>query len=115
RFLYLFLAIESLAIFGWLIIINYSQIFHEIHVVLFLLMLGLGLLFNTLYFNNNIKNTEINAAIISKYSGISMIILFASFLFITVGEHKYGLTVLLYILILFIAFSCMIIKKYPPK
>lgn len=115
RFIILFLSIESLVGLGIGVVLYSSQILSYIHVFLTFLLLGLGLLFNTLYFNNVVKNTEINASIIGQYSGISMIILFASFLFVTVGEHKYILTVLLYILILFITFSCMMIKKYPPK
>lgn len=115
RFIILFLSIESLTGLGIYVVFYSFQILSCIHVLLTFLLLGLGLVSNTLYFNNVVKNEEINASTIAQYMGISMIVVFASFLFVTIGEHKCGLTVLLYILILFIVFSCMMIKKHPPK
>ena len=79
KILYLIMSIESFLIVGLLAIFYDSQ---SIYVLLTFFTLGLGLLFNTLYFNNITKNAEVNAFLIAKYSCISMMILFDSFLFI---------------------------------
>ena len=106
KILYLILSIESFLIVGLLIIYDSKSI----HVLLTFLTLGLGLLFNTLYFNNITKNAEVNAFLIAKYSCISMMILFDSFLFIAIGEHNYTSAIFIYIVTLFLSLCYILLN-----
>lgn len=83
----------------------------SIHVLLTFLTLGLGLLFNTLYFNIITKNAEVNAFLIAKYSCISMMILFDSFLFIAIGEHNYTSAIFIYIVTLFLSLCYILLNR----
>lgn len=107
KILYLILSIESFLIVGLLIIYDSKSI----HVLLTFLTLGLGLLFNTLYFNNITKNAEVNAFLIAKYSCISMMILFDSFLFIVIGEHNYTSVIFIYIVTLFLSLCYILLNR----
>lgn len=106
KILYLILSIESFLIVGLLIIYDSKSI----HVLLTFLTLGLGLLFNTLYFNIITKNAEVNAFLIAKYSCISMMILFDSFLFIVIGEHNYTSAIFIYIVTLFLSLCYILLN-----
>lgn len=107
KILYLILSIESFLIVGLLIIYDSKSI----HVILTFLTLGLGLLFNTLYFNIITKNAEVNAFLIAKYSCISMMILFDSFLFIVIGEHNYTSVIFIYIVTLFLSLCYILLNR----
>lgn len=107
KILYLILSIESFLIVGLLIIYDSKSI----HVLLTFLTLGLGLLFNTLYFNIITKNAEVNAFLIAKYSCISMMILFDSFLFIVIGEHNYTSVIFIYIVTLFLSLCYILLNR----
>ena len=107
KILYLILSIESFLIVGLLIIYDSKSI----HVLLTFLTLGLGLLFNTLYFNIITKNAEVNAFLIAKYSCISMMILFDSFLFIAIGEHNYTSAIFIYIVTLFLSLCYILLNR----
>lgn len=107
KILYLILSIESFFIVGLLIIYDSKSI----HVLLTFLTLGLGLLFNTLYFNIITKNAEVNAFLIAKYSCISMMILFDSFLFIVIGEHNYTSVIFIYIVTLFLSLCYILLNR----
>lgn len=107
KILYLIMSIESFLIVGLLAIFYDSQ---SIYVLLTFFTLGLGLLFNTLYFNNITKNAEVNAVLIAKYSCVSIMILFDSFLFIEIGEHNYTSVIFIYIVTLFLSL-CYILSN----
>lgn len=108
KILYLILSIESFLIVGLLVVFYDSK---SIHVFLTFLTLGLGLLFNTLYFNNITKNAEVNAVLIAKYSCISMMILLDSFLFIEIGEHNYTSVIFIYIVTLFLSLCYILLNR----
>lgn len=108
KILYLILSIESFLIVGLLVVFYDSE---SIHVFLTFLTLGLGLLFNTLYFNNITKNAEVNAVLIAKYSCISMMILLDSFLFIEIGEHNYTSVIFIYIVTLFLSLCYILLNR----
>lgn len=108
KILYLIMSIESFLIVGLLAIFYDSQ---SIYVLLTFFTLGLGLLFNTLYFNNITKNAEVNAVLIAKYSCISIMILFDSFLFIEIGEHNYTSVIFIYIVTLFLSLCYILLNR----
>lgn len=108
KILYLILSIESFLIVGLLVVFYDSK---SIHVFLTFLTLGLGLLFNTLYFNNITKNAEVNAVLIAKYSCISIMILLDSFLFIEIGEHNYTSVIFIYIVTLFLSLCYILLNR----
>ncbi len=108
KILYLIISIESFLIVGLLAIFYDSQ---SIYVLLTFFTLGLGLLFNTLYFNNITKNVEVNAVLIAKYSCISIMILFDSFLFIEIGEHNYTSVIFIYIVTLFLSLCYILLNR----
>ena len=108
KILYLILSIESFLIVGLLVVFYDSE---SIHVFLTFLTLGLGLLFNNLYFNNITKNAEVNAVLIAKYSCISMMILLDSFLFIEIGEHNYTSVIFIYIITLFLSLCYILLNR----
>ena len=107
KILYLIMSIESFLIVGLLAIFYDSQ---SIYVLLTFFTLGLGLLFNTLYFNNITKNAEVNAVLIAKYSCVSIMILFDSFLFIAIGEHNYTSAIFIYIVTLFLSLCYILLN-----
>lgn len=108
KILYLIMSIESFLIVGLLAIFYDSQ---SIYVLLTFFTLGLGLLFNTLYFNNITKNVEVNAVLIAKYSCISIMILFDSFLFVGIGEHNYTSVIFIYIVTLFLSLCHILLNR----
>lgn len=108
KILYLILSIEGFLIVGLLVVFYDSE---SIHVFLTFLTLGLGLLFNTLYFNNITKNAEVNAVLIAKYSCISIMILLDSFLFIEIGEHNYTSVIFIYIVTLFLSLCYILLNR----
>ncbi len=108
KILYLIISIESFLIVGLLAVFYDSE---SIHVFLTFLTLGLGLLFNTLYFNNITKNVEVNAVLIAKYSCISIMILFDSFLFVGIGEHNYTSVIFIYIVTLFLSLCYILLNR----
>ncbi len=108
KILYLIMSIESFLIVGLLAIFYDSQ---SIYVLLTFFTLGLGLLFNTLYFNNITKNAEVNAVLIAKYSCVSIMILFDSFLFIEIGEHNYTSVIFIYIVTLFLSLCYILLNR----
>lgn len=108
KILYLIMSIESFLIVGLLAIFYDSQ---SIYVLLTFFTLGLGLLFNTLYFNNITKNAEVNAVLIAKYSCISIMILFDSFLFVGIGEHNYTSVIFIYIVTLFLSLCYILLNR----
>lgn len=108
KILYLILSIEGFLIVGLLVVFYDSK---SIHVFLTFLTLGLGLLFNTLYFNNITKNAEVNAVLIAKYSCISIMILLDSFLFIEIGEHNYTSVIFIYIVTLFLSLCYILLNR----
>lgn len=108
KILYLIISIESFLIVGLLAIFYDSQ---SIYVLLTFFTLRLGLLFNTLYFNNITKNVEVNAVLIAKYSCISIMILFDSFLFIEIGEHNYTSVIFIYIVTLFLSLCYILLNR----
>lgn len=108
KIIYLIMSIESFLIVGLLIIFYDSK---SIYVLLTFLTLGLGLFFNNLYFNNITKNVEVNAVLIAKYSCISIMILFDSFLFIEIGEHNYTSVIFIYIVTLFLSLCYILLNR----
>lgn len=108
KILYLILSIEGFLIVGLLVVFYDSK---SNHVFLTFLTLGLGLLFNTLYFNNITKNAEVNAVLIAKYSCISIMILLDSFLFIEIGEHNYTSVIFIYIVTLFLSLCYILLNR----
>lgn len=108
KILYLIMSIESFLIVGLLAIFYDSQ---SIYVLLTFFTLGLGLFFNTLYFNNITKNAEVNAVLIAKYSCVSIMILFDSFLFIEIGEHNYTSVIFIYIVTLFLSLCYILLNR----
>lgn len=115
RALYLVLSISILINFTYVVVTDYSQILKNIYGSLSTLTIGLGLLFNTLYFNNIAKNTEINSAILYKYLGSSITVVVFSQLFTEIRDRNYWESAL-YILLLFLyLISYVTKKKNPPK